>query len=170
MAVKIFGSICIMFGITGIGTALALKEKYRLDSFLELRKNINMLMSELLYNREMFYDAIKKIYESSVGMKKVYEEILKGLENNNSAYLSWKFAFEKYKNDLYMNSDEIERISSFANIFSSADFDYQKSEINSMADYINDKIKNSNEKWQRDIKLYRSISLSAAAFVVILLF
>lgn len=170
MAVKIFGSICIMIGITGIGTALALKEKFRLESLLELRKNINMLMSELLYSREMFYDALKKIYESSTEMKKVYGEILKGLDNNNSVYLSWKFAFDKYKNDLYMNSDEIESISNFSRIFSSADYDYQKSEIDSMLSYLDDRIEKSKEKWQKDIKLYRSISLSAAAFVVILLF
>lgn len=170
MAVKLFGSLCIMVGIMGIGSALAFKEKFRLESLMALRKNINMLISELHYNREMFYEAIKKLSEGSDEMKKVYDEILKGLDNNNSAYLSWKFAFEKFKQDLYLNRDELERIWDLGNIFSSADYNYQKSEMDSMLLYLDNKIKLSGEKFQKDIRLYRSISISAAAFVIILLF
>ncbi len=170
MAVKLFGSVLIITGILGIGMTMAFKEKFRLDSLCELRKSINMLMSQLLYSREMLYDALVKIKESSTEMKNVYNEILKGMDNNNSASLSWKLAFEKYKNDLYMDKSEIDNISNFARIFSSSDYDYQKSEMNEMLSYLDDKIAASNEKWHKDMKLYKSISLSAAAFVVILLF
>lgn len=170
MAIKIFGSICVMFGIVGTGMALALKEKFKLDNLRQLKKNINMLMSELLYNREMFYNALKKISKNSGELSVVYKEILKGLDNNNSVQLSWKYAFEKYKNDLFIDNDELETISNFGKIFSSADYSYQQSEFNNMSNYLQHKIKKSDEKWQKDFKLYRSIAITSAAFVVILLF
>ena len=170
MELKIIGSLLVLVGVSGIGISLGMKEWHRTDSLKEVKGSINIILSELLYNKSLFYEAVKKAEESSVVLKEIYKEVLKGLDNNNSVYLSWKFAFEKYKNETYLSNEEIKTITNLGQVFSSPDYNYQKSEINSFIDSMEEKIKLSSEKSIKDSKLYRSMSISIAAFVVVLLF
>ena len=170
MELKIIGSIFIIIGITGIGFCMTLKDKQRLNNLTDIKRDINMIMSELLYNKSLFYNTIDKLKNSSGQLSILYGEIIKSLDNNNSVALSWKFAFEKYKKELYIDNEESSVISGLGQVFSSPDYSYQKMEINSLIQYLDTRIETAEEKLKANSRLNRSIAMSLAAFVVVVLF
>ena len=170
MAVKLIGSILIMLGVTGIGIAIGMREKYRLNALVELRQDINAILSKLIYSREIFYNVLKGINEDSKELKLVYDCVLKGLENNNTIELAWRFAFERYKKELYFRESDIRGIIRLGEIFSSSDIDYQSSELKLKLRELDEEIIKSRDVIDRNFKVSRSLSISIAAFIIILLF
>ncbi len=167
MAAKLTGGILIIIGIMGMAMALSAKEKFRLDNLVALKGDINILMSELLYNKATFYQGIKLLKGE---LEVVYREILKGLDNNNSPEASWNYAFSSLREKIYFENDDIEELKLLGSVFSSPDYSYQRSEITAAINRLDEKIKLSREKYIKNSRLYRSISASAGAFAVVLLF
>lgn len=167
MAVKLLGSLLIAFGIYIIGMSFCYKEKQRIESLAKLKSDINLLMSELIYNRSTLYNVLLTMNGC---FKPVYEEIVKGLDNNNSAELSWCFGFSKYKDRLYINKDDIEDVKKIGSVFSSPDCDYQRTELEGYTNRLEKKINYLEQIYIKNNRLYRNISVSLAMFVVIMLF
>lgn len=164
---KIIGGLFIILGIAGVGYSVSLSQKNRIKTLSYIKGDLSIIMSELLYNKSTFYDAIKKLNSN---ISPVYDEILKALDNNNSVKTAWNFAFTKFKDKIYLCDDDLEQIKAIGLVFSSSDYGYQKSEITSFINQLEQKRNQLDIKYQKDSKLYRTIFASMAAFIVVLLY
>lgn len=170
MVTKIIGSIFIIIGIMGIGTALYMRDKYRLDSLSDIKRCVNIIKSELLYNKAFFYGAVEIVLENSGSVKNVFADMLNFMDKGSSVSNSWRDAFKNNKDSLYIKNDEYNSVIKLADVFSSPDCDYQKTELDYFLNTVENKIDEVNKLAESNKKLYRSISLSVAVFTVILLF
>ncbi|MGN1317668.1 MAG: stage III sporulation protein AB [Lachnospirales bacterium] len=167
MAAKFLGGFLVIFGIYIIGMSFSYKERERLKNIKALRYDINMLISELLHNRNTFYNSILLL---DGRLKPIYNEIIKGLDNNNSASLAWSFAFLKYRDMLFLKKDDINDIKNISMVFSSPDYTYQKRELESFIERLEDKIKDLETNFSKNNRICKNVTLSLAIFVVIILF
>lgn len=167
MIYKLLGSVFIIIGILGVGMGISSGARFRIDNLKSLKHDLNILLSEILHNRSTFANAISSINSE---LSIVYKEILTGLSNNNSVQSSWAYSFNKYREKLYFTKNDVENIKQIGQIFSSPDYTYQKNELTAYIDELERNIEGLEEKYKKDIRLYRSIYTSAAALIVVLLF
>ena len=68
-----------------------------------------------------------------------------------------------------MTKEDIERLSKTGEGFNTGDIELQKKYVNSAVDYINSQEKIISSNYEKDKKIYRSISLTVGLFIVIIL-
>ena len=167
MATKLIGSLFVIGACFLIGYRLSIREKLRLDELLYFKSAILKIISELEYNRTTFCDAIN--ISVDIEENTIFNSIVNAVKNNNSVKTAWKYAFEENAKNSYMTKEDIERLSKTGEGFNTGDIELQKKYVNSAVDYINSQEKIISSNYEKDKKIYRSISLTVGLFIVIIL-
>ena len=167
MATKLIGSLLVISACFLIGYRLSIRQKLRLDELLYFKSAMEKIISELEYNRATFCDAIN--ISVNVEENPIFSSIINAVKNNNAVKTAWRFAFEENAPNSYMTSEDIERLSKMGDGFNAGDISLQKKYVNSAIDYINAQEKIIVSKYEKDKKLYRSVSLTVGLFIVIIL-
>ncbi len=166
MAGKILGSVLIVAACFCMGYRLSIKEKLRLEELVYFKAAITKILSELEHSRSTFCEALTS---ANADGNDILSSVYNAVKNNNSVKTAWKYAFEENANDCYMTREDIERIAAMGEGFNSSDIDLQKKYAADCIEYINSQEKIIAEKFERDKKVYRSVSVSVGLFIVLLL-
>lgn len=167
MAGKLIGSILILTACFLIGYRLSVREKLRLEELIFFKSALMKIISELEHNRATFCEAV----ETAVNVEEndIFASIINAVKNNNSVKTAWKYAFEENAVNSYMSKEDIQRLSETGGGFNSGDIELQKKYANTAIEYINSQEEIISSKYEKDKKMYRSISLTVGLFIVIIL-
>ena len=167
MAGKLIGSVLIVLASFCMGYRLSVKEKLRLEELLFFKSAVLKIMSELENNRATFCEAL----EASVNIEDndILGAVYNAVKNNNTIKTAWKYAFEENAENSYMTKEDIQRLSEIGEGFNSGDIMLQKKYVDNGIAYINSQEENIKTKYDKDKKVYRSVSVTVGLFIVLLL-
>lgn len=167
MAGKITGSLLILAACFCMGYRLSIRSRLRLEELEDIKNAVIKINSALEFGRLTFIQALCSC--ADVESEGFFRSVYTSLKNNNSIKTAWKYAFEENAADSYMTGEDIHRLSLLCEGFSSADGKMREQCVNECIGYINSQEEIIKPQLERDIKLYRSVSLTIGLFIVLLL-
>lgn len=167
MAGKLLGAFLIVVSCFCMGYRVSIREKLRLEELLFFKRFILKLMSILESKHSIFQEA----FQEAIGEDKnsICLAILNSIQNNNSVKTAWKFSFEENIKDSYMNKEDFKRLTTLGEGFSSDDIKLQRQYVENVTFYIEESESLIKEKFEKDKKIYRSVSVSIGLFIVLLI-
>ncbi len=167
MAGKVVGSLLILTACFCMGYRLSIRSRLRLEELESIKSAVIKLDSALEYERLTFIQALGRC--ADVESEGFFRSVYTALKNNNSVKTAWKYALEENSANSYMTSEDIHRLSLLGEGFESADADMRERCVKDCIDYIDSREEIIKPDIERDIKLYRSVSLTVGLFIVLLL-
>lgn len=173
MLIKLIGSAMVIFASAVGGLYFGYRQYYRksdLSAFLTAMEILENEINNFSSLIEAFYKISKRLSGNPVAS--VFEDTVKELEKKNGDEFEdiWKSKLLNFKNILYLNEEDYDKILSFGAIMKNADRDLEIRNINILKKYLRDKADEINEQYTKNRKIYQSIGFLGGLMIAITLF
>lgn len=173
MVLKLIGSFLIIAASSFMGFYISWLYSEKIKQIRDIQFAFNLLESEIIYSSEPLYIAFKKIGEKFSGpMKLLFTNMSDMLleRKKDSVYDAFLEVYEKFKDSLYFDKEELEIIKSFLHGIGSSDLEGQKKNFNIALKKLEIIEKKLEEKRLKNDKLIKYIGFSFGAVIVVILF
>lgn len=172
MVLKIFGSFFIMFSSFVLGMYYSFKTEYRINELYEMKRALNMLVSEIEFNLSPLAEAMKNVScKAGVPVNIIFKKFSEILgSDGKSAFEIWEKVIKEEAAFTYFEKEDIEAFISFGRSLGFLDKSQQNGNIKIMESYIENKIPELKKKSEKNKKMCRSLGIFGGAAVMVILF
>jgi stage III sporulation protein AB len=170
--VKIMGCILIFISSVAFGFYYSEGFKKRLFQLNDMEDAVIQLQNEIIFTHEILSDVFMNISNKcSSPLNQVFIKISKDLSLNlvDNVYLAFLNAFNKYKIDLNLKTEDIEIALNLAKSLGECDIEGQKSIFNLTIDKIKKQIVQAEVITKKNVKMYRYLGFAFGTTIIILL-
>lgn len=170
--IKTIGCILIFLSSIALGFYYSEGFKKRLFELNEMEDAIIQLQNEIIFTHGILSDVFLNISNKcNSPLRQVFVKISKDLKMNlvDNVYLAFLNAFNKYKTDLSLRSEDIEIALNLAKSLGECDIEGQKCIFNLTADKIKKHIVQAEDIIKKNVKMYRYLGFAFGTTIIILL-
>ncbi len=167
---KIIGAILVFISSSLLGLQNALKIKFHINDLKKICMALNILESEIEFGALTLYEAAKNISGNSNSfVHEIFSQIAKQLEKkSNCAKNIWIDSINSVSQNIYIDSDDILTLNSFANVISNIDRQLQLKSLQTIIYQLEKKIALLETKYQNEKKLYCNLGILFGILIVII--
>lgn len=170
--IRVFGVGLILFSSTAIGLLCASRLKERIEELENIRKLLLMLRGEIKYSHSTLSEAFGSIGKR---LKPPYGELLlktaeqmDSMQGQTLAQI-WEGCVADYLKESVLLKEDREKVIHLGSQLGYLDTEMQISTIELYLEQVQEEIKNAQENFKRNGKLYRMMGVMAGVFLVILM-
>lgn len=171
---KLIGCVVVICSGFGIGMQFANSIKQRLIELKELQVALSILKSEIRFKSQTIpqaFDSVSKVINSN--LQNIFIRVLPKLQSwdsNSCTYADlWDRTIKDEIENLYLNKDEICILRDIKTIFNCYDVEHQTNIINMISERVEAAIKNAEEEYRKNSKLYVTFGLFGGILITIFL-
>lgn len=168
---KLIGDILIILSTTYAGFIYSDKYKKRAAQLNEMERCILQIKNEIIYTHSILWEILDNVaIKAKDPAGKVFKYIADLLKENkvDSTYEAFKMAFEHYKNDIELKSEDINIILDLSKTLGESNVDGQKDMFNLADANLKKQIITSENLMHKYVKMYRCLGFSLGATIVII--
>ena len=172
MFLRIIACALIVAGCTYIGIMFAARSKKRVVQLGEFKKALNQLEFDIDFLNITLAESFDKLANNSEGtFRRVFSQIAGSVRKNRcqSMAMVWKYAIQKYRDEIFLSDDEINIIIDFSKNLGSGDREKEKNNIKLATMRLSVAESEAREETNKNAKMYRGLGVLSGLFIVILL-
>lgn len=169
---KILGSLIVILATSIIGFSYAKVYGIRVKQIRNMQYALSMLESEIIYTATPLIQAFQIVGERAYeGVRELFVNMSEMLKQRESGgvFETFNKAYEKSRNILYFEKEEVEVIASFMQSLGSSDIEGQKKNFNITIKKLEEFEKKAEEARIKNEKLYKYFGVCAGMIIVIIL-
>lgn len=167
---KIIGAILVFISSALLGLQNALKIKFHINDLKKICIALSVLESEIEFGTSTLYEAAKNISGNSDSfVHEMFSQITKQLKKkSNCAKNIWLNSINSVSQNIYIDSDDISTLNSFANVISNIDRQLQIKNLQAIICQFEKKISLLETKYQNEKKLHCNLGILFGILIVII--
>lgn len=172
MIIKVFGMMLVLLSSSLIGIYLGGVDTRRIEDLREVKKAILILKSQIMFMKMPLYESLNSIQDR---VKSPIDKIFINTATEIKAFTKrnideiFKDNVYKYANQMSLTKDDLKYLASFGECLGFLDLSMQISNIDLMANYIEDKINILKNDSDKNKKMYTSLGILSGLLVCIIL-
>lgn len=169
---KILGAMLIIMSTSAMGYLYSFGYRERVRQLRELQFSLNSLSSEILYASNPLWIAFSNVSKVCTSpFKELFLKISENLKNRSTETLveAFNLAYNEYKEEFYLEKEDIELLNTFIQGLSSNDTEGHKKNFNIAIKKLESIEKDAEDKRQKNEKLYNYLGVLSGLLIVILL-
>ena len=172
MFLRVIACALIVAGCTYLGMVFAARSKKRVAQLGEFKRALNQLEFDIDFLNITLAESFEKLANNSEEtLRKVFSQIASSVRKNRCQNLAivWKYAIQKYKDEIFLTDDEINIIIDFSKNLGSGDREKEKNNIKLAIMRLSVAEGEAREETNKNAKMYRGLGVLSGVFIVILL-
>lgn len=169
---KIVGAVCIMLACIGYAGGLLGRIRRRRDVLKSCMELTELLAGEIRYDRVPIAAALVNIRrKTDAGISCVLERIADGLQTGDHANLEdlWNQSFADAGSTLFLTEEEMGEVQDIGKNLGFLDSEAQVNHLMGCRDRLKKNLDKTQQELDEKRRLYRSLSLAAGIFVILIL-
>ena len=171
IAIKIAGMILTLAASSALGLYLSGLPAFRRQDFLEIKKALLILKSEIEYAAAPLPEAMANIAtRTKAPVSLIFESFalsLKYNEGGETAYRLWLAAIDEHKKAGFLKAEDWEIIGNFGKTLGYLDKQMQIDSIRFTMDYIDSEVLQLQESIDKNQRMYRSLGVIAGLLLLV---
>lgn len=172
MIVKFIGCLTILFSATAGGYMMAGKFAGRVRDLRAVQEGLNMLESEILFTSTPLPEALHRTAERlEKPVNRIFSTAAQILDSRMgyTAGEAWSMAFERNRDSLYFNGEDLDIIKNFGKSLGSTDKENQEKNFRLVRLQLNSQQIKAEEERSKNERMYRNLGFLFGATIIILL-
>ncbi|EYE89740.1 hypothetical protein Q428_01445 [Fervidicella metallireducens AeB] len=169
---KLIGSLIVITATTILGFSYARVYSERVNQLRAMQYALNILETEIVYSATPLMEALIYVSEKTENNISMLFSMMADILNQKSVtdvVEAFYLAFNKLKNELYLEKEEVEVIAAFMQSVGSSDLEGQKKNFNITIKKMEAFEKRAEETRSKNEKLYKYLGVCSGAILIILL-
>lgn len=166
--------LCVLIMLTCSYLGFMYGERYRKRYYnlKELQRALLQLENEILFSYTSLPIAVDNISKKSKGeVKNFLKEVSENLSDNkfDTVYDAFSFSYERYKEKLYFNDDDINLIGDLSKSLGEVDIVGHEKLFSLVSESIKKNIEESEDSMKKNLKMYRYLGVCLGIGIVIII-
>lgn len=168
---RIIGSLIIIISSSLIGFSYGSKYSKRLNNLMYLSNCIQLLETEVMFAATPIPEALENVYKK--GNKKIsyiFNNIKENLRKSLSTNESFKSIYDKLKNELHFEEEDIEIFMTLGRVLGRSDRKDQQKHFKTVLAQLERQQLDAKEKKLKNEKMYKSLGVLGGILITLILY